>query len=92
VKLLRAESNMDLQVLAFSLQGARAVAHDADDPLGNELEYGFLRSRANSIGGGTSEIMRNMIGERLAGLPREPKPRDLHPPEPQPKEIQATKP
>jgi alkylation response protein AidB-like acyl-CoA dehydrogenase len=37
---------------------------------GGSWQYGFLRSRANSIEGGTTDILKNIIAERVLGLPR----------------------
>ena len=37
---------------------------------GGVWQYGFLRSRANSIEGGTTEVQKNIIGERVLGLPK----------------------
>jgi len=46
-------------------------------PYGDQVggwAYGFLYSPALTIGGGTSEVLRNIIAERLLGLPHDPAP------------------
>ncbi|HUR76624.1 MAG TPA: acyl-CoA dehydrogenase family protein [Acidimicrobiales bacterium] len=71
-KLFQAEYNKRLQSLAMDMLGASATAWGADDAANASAVRGFLRSRANTIEGGTSEIMRNSLGERVLGLPKEP--------------------
>jgi alkylation response protein AidB-like acyl-CoA dehydrogenase len=73
-KIAKARANQSLQVLAMDLLGARATGWAADDPEPWTFVEQFLRTRANSIEGGTSEIQRNIVGERVLGLPREPDP------------------
>ncbi len=71
-KLFQAEYNKRLQELAIDLLGATGAAWDEADADTQGRVRGFLRSRANTIEGGTSEIMRNILGDRVLGLPREP--------------------
>jgi alkylation response protein AidB-like acyl-CoA dehydrogenase len=82
-KLAQAEINKRLWETALDILGADGLAFEAGyelrqgyggfDGAVGLAKYQFLRSRANSIEGGTSEIMRNILGERVLGLPGEPR-------------------
>jgi alkylation response protein AidB-like acyl-CoA dehydrogenase len=80
-KLAFTQLNQQAYELCMTILGADAlVGYDYElrrvdhlgyaGPAGTAREY-FLRSRANSIEGGTTEIQRNIIAERSLGLPRE---------------------
>ncbi len=78
-KMASAELNLKIWELAMELLGPDGMLHEPGYPLkrvegrgGREsytISKSFLRSRANTIEGGTSEIMRNILGERVLGLP-----------------------
>jgi len=77
-KLVYAELNKRIYELATELMGPEAMLYDLYDKVHDEaadadLRRRFLRVRANSIEGGTSEIMKNILGERVLGLPGEPR-------------------
>lgn len=82
-KLMSAEFNKKVTEFTVNIMGADAMV-DYDftfrrpDTLSVDGSFGgprhsFLRVRANSIEGGTSEIMRNILGEQVLGLPGEPR-------------------
>lgn len=75
-KVHQATLNQQIQDLMVDLLGTAAVAWPAtDDPdsLPREVQ-GMLRSLANSTEGGTTDINKNILSERVLGLPKEPDP------------------
>lgn len=74
-KILFSELHLAMADYAMELQGPRGGLVDGD-PLAwddGRWQDAFLYSRAWTIGGGTNEILRNLIAERGLGLPREPR-------------------
>ncbi|HEY1616731.1 MAG TPA: acyl-CoA dehydrogenase family protein [Streptosporangiaceae bacterium] len=78
-KLVFARMNQDITEFEVELAGDDGLRYDdwslrrpeTTNFYGRESGYRFLRSKGNSIEGGTSEILRNIIAERVLGLPPE---------------------
>jgi alkylation response protein AidB-like acyl-CoA dehydrogenase len=70
-KLLGAEHEQRVQELGLVLLGPEGATYEDE---GARWGRGFLSTRCLTIAGGTSEVQRNVIGERLLGLPRDPEP------------------
>jgi alkylation response protein AidB-like acyl-CoA dehydrogenase len=68
-KLVTAEQGHALASIALRLQGPAVAYLDGEGAMASFIT---LMTRGMSIAGGTSEITRNQIGERLLGLPRDP--------------------
>jgi alkylation response protein AidB-like acyl-CoA dehydrogenase len=64
VKLLWSETNKQLTQVAADIVGPEALTK------GTPWSYELLRARGNSIEGGTTEILKNIVAERVLGLPR----------------------
>ncbi|MGH9025115.1 MAG: acyl-CoA dehydrogenase family protein [Acidimicrobiia bacterium] len=80
VKALASELNQRIYELCIDLlgpEGALYWSYEMRRPdeinENRDIHQTFLRSRANTIEGGTSEIMRNILGERVLGLQGEPR-------------------
>lgn len=75
-KMAAADLNKDIYEAVMDLMGAEGMLYGSYEMIRPETAMGsdtaqkaFLRVRANSIEGGTSEVMRNILGERVLGLP-----------------------
>ena len=74
-KMAGAEHNKRVYEFCMDLLGPQALLYDdyasggEGSGLASVSRVAFLRSRANTIEGGTAEIMRNILGERVLGLP-----------------------
>ncbi len=79
-KIIADEHGQHVMALARDLIGADAmltgVENESKKTLQNHAWYsGYMFSQALTIGGGTGEVQRNILGERVLGLPHEPEPK-----------------
>ncbi|MHB1911241.1 MAG: acyl-CoA dehydrogenase family protein [Acidimicrobiales bacterium] len=73
-KLMASNIVRQLRDTGLSIEGAAGMLSGAHAPLGGMLQFLALFSPAVSIAGGTDQVQRNIIGERVLGLPPEPRP------------------
>jgi Acyl-CoA dehydrogenases len=73
-RLIVSTFEQDLHEFALDMLGPDGLLsrEDPDAVQGGRWIYGFLRTRASTIGAGTAEIHRNLAAERVLGLPKDP--------------------
>ena len=71
-KLFFSEHTQRLQNLAVDLEGPAVQAWPEGDRWLQNTAWSLMRVRSKTIAGGTSEVQRNILGERMLGLPKEP--------------------
>ena len=70
IKTAAGTLEQQVSVLRMHLAGFESVAWDADDRDGNVESQAFCAARQSTIAGGTHQIQRNLMAERILGLPR----------------------
>jgi len=70
-RVMAADTTIRARTAEFQIAGQAAVTWEDGNDFGGEAGVGYLMRQAGAIGGGTTEISRNVISERVLGMPRE---------------------
>ena len=70
MKLLSTELTQKFSEAGVDLLGVEGLLYEGDAPDQGRTAYQFLADRSATIAGGTSEVQRNIVAQRVLGLPR----------------------
>ena len=71
-KLVSSEIRQDIAKLAYEIEGAASSLYVNDDnaPAGGQWQLAYMNSFGGTIAAGTSEVQRNILGERVLNMPK----------------------
>ena len=73
LKLIGARQSAAQSELSTNIAGASTLAWEGENSTGERIAMAVLQTRSGKIAGGTDEVMLNILGERVLGLPQDPR-------------------